>query len=93
MFLIYEPYTPSFKTLKDKTNVEVICETIKASANFSSVIRRVKELIEMEKLNHESPKEKLELLKKNFHFFIKQFDPIKEPQIGTQNTNSTQVSS
>lgn len=83
----------STETLKDKTNLEVVCETIKASANFSSVIRRVKELIEMEKLNHESSKAEHERLKQNFHCFIKQFDPIKEPQSGTGNTNSTQVSS
>ena len=87
MFLIYDPYAPSFQTLKDKTNLEVVCETIKASANFSSVIRRVKELIEMEKLNHESSKAELEQLKQNLHCFIKQFDPIKEPQSSTENKN------
>ena len=47
----------------------------------------------MEKLNHESSKAELENLKQNFHCFIKQFDPINEPQSGTENTNSTQVSS
>ena len=47
----------------------------------------------MDKLNHESSKAELERLKKNFHCFIKQFDPIKETQSGTENTNSTQVSS
>ena len=47
----------------------------------------------MEKLNHESSKEELERLKKKFHCFIKQFDPIKEPQSGTENKNATQVSS
>lgn len=83
----------STETLKDKTNLEVVRETIKASANFSSVIRRVKELIEMEKLNHESSKAELERLKQNFHCFIKQFDPIKKPESGTENTNSIQVSS
>ena len=66
--------------------IEFVCETIKDSANFSSVIiRRVKELIEMEKLNHESSKVELERLKKKFHCFIKQFDPFKEPQSGTEN--------
>lgn len=38
-------------------------------------------------------KAELECLKKDFQCFIKQFDPLKEPQNGTENTNSTQVSS
>lgn len=47
----------------------------------------------MEESNYESLKAELECLKKDFQCFIKQFDPIKEPQNGTENTNSTQVSS
>jgi hypothetical protein len=83
----------STETQKDKTNLEFVRETIKASSHSSSVIRRVKELIEMEKSNYESSKAELERLKKKIQCFIKQFDPIKEPQGGTENTNSTQVSS
>jgi len=73
----------SAEILNDKTNLEVVCKTIKAYAHSSSVSRTVKELIEMEESNYESLKDELERLKKDFQCFIKQFDPIKEPQNGT----------